>query len=137
MPNYILKIQIPTIEQYKFLRSQAGLSRKSIEAASIGLPKSLFAVLVFDDEQIIGMGRIVGDGGCFFQIVDMAVVPSHQGKGVGAMVMRALINYLDEHAPKTAFISLMSDNSTPEFYKKFGFKISHPPRKAGMYKRFK
>ncbi|WP_373454357.1 hypothetical protein [Cereibacter changlensis] len=27
------------------------------------------------------MGRLIGDGGCFFQIVDIAVDPSHQGQG--------------------------------------------------------
>ena len=25
------------------------------------------------------MGRVIGDGGCFFEVVDIAVVPAHRG----------------------------------------------------------
>jgi len=33
------------------------------------------------------MGRVVGDGGCFHQVVDIAVLPRHQGKEVGKRIM--------------------------------------------------
>ncbi|MFD2882298.1 hypothetical protein ACFTAO_51075 [Paenibacillus rhizoplanae] len=29
------------------------------------------------------MGRVIGDGGCFFQVTDIAVKPSFQGRGLG------------------------------------------------------
>ena len=133
--NYELKEEIPSVETYISIRLAAGLSRKSVEAASIGLPNSIFGVVVYCSDTPIGIGRIIGDGGCFFEITDMAVLPEHQRKGVGRQIMQALVQYLHTNAPSTAFISLHADHGTPEFYKKFGFKLAELPKSSGMYMR--
>ena len=133
--NYELKEEIPSVETYISIRLAAGLSRKSVEAASIGLPNSIFGVMVYCSDTPIGIGRIIGDGGCFFEITDMAVLPEHQRKGVGRQIMQALVQYLHTNAPSTAFISLHADHGTPEFYKKFGFKLAELPKSSGMYMR--
>jgi GNAT superfamily N-acetyltransferase len=44
------------------------------------------------------MGRIVGDGAMNFDIVDVAVDPAHQGKGLGRLVMEKLVAWLDANA---------------------------------------
>ena len=54
--------------------------------------------VVFDGDTI-GMGRIIGDGGCFFRVVDIAVLPEHQGKGLGKRIMKALTDHLSEQVP--------------------------------------
>ena len=71
--HYSVLTQTPTPGEYIELRSAAGLSPKTQEAAELGLPNSLFAVCIRLDEKLVGMGRIVGDGGCNFEIVDIAV----------------------------------------------------------------
>ena len=78
-----------------------------------------------------GMGRVVGDGALNFEIVDMAVDPEHQRKGLGRMMMERIMAYLEREAPKGAYIMLMAD--VPEFYAKFGFQLSRP-ESEGMYK---
>lgn len=133
--SYQLLEEIPTVENYINIRLQAGLSRKSEEAASIGLKNSLHGVVVYCEKQPIGIGRVIGDGGCFFEVTDMAVIPEHQGKGVGAMIMTALVEWLETNAPKTAYVSLMADHGTPNFYQKFGFTKAQEPKSCGMYKR--
>ena len=35
------------------------------------------------------MGRVIGDGGLFFQVVDIAVEPAHQGRGLGKAIVAA------------------------------------------------
>lgn len=134
---YELKEEIPSIRDYIDIRLKAGLSRKSEEAASIGLPNSLYGVVIYCDNQPIAIGRIIGDGGCFFEITDMAVIPEHQKKGVGKMIIDALVNYLHENAPKTAYVSLMADHGAADFYAKFGFTYSELPKSSGMYMRIK
>ncbi len=67
----------------------------------------------------------------------MAVLPEHQKKGVGKMIMDALVSYLHSNAPKTAYVSLMADHGTPAFYAKFGFMFSEMPKSSGMYMRIK
>ncbi|MDX1475637.1 MAG: GNAT family N-acetyltransferase [Reinekea sp.] len=132
---YQLKIEIPPVADYIAIRLAAGLSRKSEQAAELGLPNSLHAVTVYYKSQRVGIGRIIGDGGCFFEITDMAVLPEHQGKGVGRMIMNALVAWLQENAPKTAYVSLMADHGTPDFYQQFGFTKAELPKSAGMYLR--
>jgi GNAT superfamily N-acetyltransferase len=133
--NYELKEEIPSINDYIQIRIKAGLSEKSIEAATAGLPNSIYSVVVYFQDVPIAIGRVIGDGGCFFEITDMAVLPEHQGKGVGRIIMGALVNYLKQNAPKTAFVSLFADHGAPEFYSKFGFSHAELPKSSGMYMR--
>ena len=135
MTSYHLKAQTPSVADYIRIRSAAGLSRKTEAAATIGLKNSLFAVTVFYGGEPISLGRVIGDGGCFFELVDIAVVPEHQKKGVGKLIMDALMTYIYEHAPKSAYVSLMAYHGTPDFYKKFGFTKAQAPHAAGMYLR--
>ncbi len=128
-------MQTPSVEDYICIRLAAGLSRKTEAAATIGLKNSLFAVTVFYGAERVGVGRVIGDGGCFFEIVDIAVLPEYQGKGVGKSIMDALMVYIREHAPKSAYVSLMADHGTPDFYAKFGFRKAEAPHAAGMYLR--
>jgi GNAT superfamily N-acetyltransferase len=97
--TYQIRNEVPSIENYIRIRLAAGLSRKSQEAAAIGLKNGLFSVIAYHGETPIGIGRIIGDGGCFFEIVDIAVIPEHQKKGVGDLIMRSLMDYIHQNAP--------------------------------------
>ncbi|HEX5126357.1 MAG TPA: GNAT family N-acetyltransferase, partial [Rhodocyclaceae bacterium] len=97
--SYAIKAQVPSTDDYISIRLAAGLSRKSVEAATIGLKNSLFSVVAFFAGKPIGIGRVIGDGGCFFEIVDIAVLPEHQKKGVGDLIMRTLMDYIHANAP--------------------------------------
>ncbi len=102
MERYEVKVETPSAEDYIRIRLAAGLSEKTKEAASVGLKNSLFAVTVFAESRPVGIGRVIGDGGCFFEIVDIAVLPEHQGRGLGRRIMEALMDYIRSHAPKSA-----------------------------------
>lgn len=67
-------MKIYLLEEYCELRKVCGLSVRTVEAARISLPRSLHSVIVRDGEQLIAMGRIIGDLGCHVQIVDIASV---------------------------------------------------------------
>ena len=135
--TYEVKYETPPIDDYIRIRLEAGLSRKSVEAAAMGLPNTICGVVIFSDTERVGIGRVIGDGGCFFEIVDIAVVPEHQKQGLGVLIMDALLSYINAHAPDTAYVSLMADHGTPDFYKRFGFEASLPPDKSGMSLRIK
>lgn len=132
---YILRPETPSVEDYIAIRLAAGLSRKSEAAARRGLPNSLFAVVVYFEQTPIGIGRVIGDGGCFYEITDIAVLPAHQKQGVGDLIMRALVAWLRENAPPTAYVSLMADHGTPHFYRRYGFNLAEMPKASGMYLR--
>ena len=125
---------MPGAEEYRALRVATGLSPRSAIAAQWGLEGSLHAVCVRDGETLIGMGRVVGDGGCNYEIVDVAVHPDYQRQGYGFRIMQALMDYLHEHAPETAYVSLIADHGAPALYSKFGFEFT-APESVAMAKR--
>ena len=118
--------EIPAVEEYRRLRVDSGLSPKSLEAAVKGLPKSLFATTIRDGRRLIAMGRVIGDGGCNFEVVDIAVHPDYQRQGLGTLVMAAIMSYIEDNAPKSAYVSLIADHHASALYVKFGFKPTAP-----------
>lgn len=123
---YTIRLAIPAIATYQLLRVAAGLSAKSTEAAAKGLPNSLFAVQVLLGDEVVGMGRIIGDGGCFFQVVDIAVLPAHQGKGLGKRIMREITQFIETDVPPSAYVSLIADGQAQDLYAQFGFRHTAP-----------
>lgn len=124
----------PAVGEYLRLRAAAGLSPFSEEAASRGLAGTVFAVVLQQGSLAVGMGRLIGDGGCFFQIVDIAVDPSHQGRGLGKAIMGELMDFVTKNLPASAYVSLIADVPANRLYEKFGF-IETAPRSLGMARR--
>lgn len=128
--TYPLLEQVANPQDFIRLRDISGLSPRPADAVAKGLQNSLYGVIVVDGDTTIGMGRIIGDGALNFDIVDVAVDPAYQGKGLGRKIMQALMDYLEQNAAKGAYITLMAD--VPELYEKFGFKLTRPASE-GMY----
>ena len=126
MTDYDLIPGAPSVDDYRRLRGVTGLSDKSQAAAEAGLPNTWFAVTVRHEGRTVGMGRVIGDGGTAFQIVDIAVEPEHQGKGLGKQIVGALVDHLRAHAPKTAYVSLIADGDAQYLYAKYGFEPVMP-----------
>ena len=131
-PGYMLLDRIPEISDHLRLRTEAGLTPHDPAAARAGLPNSFAAVQVTHGDEIIGMGRVVGDGGLFFQVVDIAVLPAHQGKGVGKAIMCALLDSLREKLTAPAYVSLIADGDAQHLYTQYGF-APVAPKSIGMF----
>lgn len=131
--DYRTVARVPGIEDYLRLRQVAGLSPFSREAAERGLPNSVFGVCLMRGEEVVGMGRIIGDGGCFFQVTDIAIEPAHQGRGLAKWIMQALADFIAT-LPKSAYVSLIADVPANCLYAQFGFDET-APRSVGMARR--
>jgi len=118
--------EIPGNQEYRALRTAAGLSLMTEEGAALGLPASWCSVCVRHDGELIGMGRVVGDGGLFLFVVDIAVAPAWQGKGLGRRIMQALMDEVHARAPVRTMVGLIADGTAHELYAKFGFKRVAP-----------
>ncbi|WP_110651169.1 GNAT family N-acetyltransferase [Salinicola peritrichatus] len=123
---YTLIFEPPDIDTYMALRREAGMHSRSVAGAARALPNSLFAVQVIHDGESVGMGRVVGDGGCFYQVVDIAVKPAYQGRGLGKRIMREIRDYLLREAPDNALVSLLADGEAHRLYAQFGFAPTAP-----------
>jgi GNAT superfamily N-acetyltransferase len=133
--DYLVVHETPSVQTYQALRLGSGLSGKTDEAASRGLPNTLFAVQIFHGAEAVGMGRVIGDGGCFFQVVDIAVLKPHQGRGLGKLIMTEIRQYIETQVPLSGYVSLMADGRAQDLYAQFGF-VNTAPRSVGMaYRR--
>ena len=124
--EYVLIPRTPTVSEHRDLRRLSGLSEKSLDAATRGLPGTIFAVVIEADGAAIGMGRVIGDGGTAYQIVDIAVLPAHQKLGLGKRIVAALVDWLHANAPKSAYVSLIADGPAKDLYAQYGFKPTAP-----------
>jgi ribosomal protein S18 acetylase RimI-like enzyme len=131
--DYQIRHSAPSVTDYRRLRTGSGLNDKSYEAAVLGLAGSWYAVTIMagSSGMPVGMGRIVGDGGCHFQIVDVCVLPEHQGRGLGRRIMQELTTELERRAPATAYVTLIADGDAQHLYRKFGF-VDTAPDSIGM-----
>lgn len=130
---YSLRVGPPSVDTYLRLRVVSGLSAKTREAAEAGLPHTWHGVTVLCGDEPVGMGRVIGDGGCFFQVVDICVAPDHQGQGLGKRIMGELVGELERRAPDGAYVSLIADGDARFLYGKFGFRET-APASVGMHR---
>ena len=118
--------RFPGVEDYRRLRVEAGLSAKTAEAATRGLANTLYGVSLVRDGAVVGMGRIIGDNGTVFTVVDIAIVPALQGRGLGRRILVALDAWLQANVPESAYVTLVADGDAKYLYAKFGFAESAP-----------
>ena len=72
------------------------------------------------------MGRVIGDGGWYFHVVDMAVLPEHQRRGLGDAILTALLDRIRAAAPAGAFVNLLADPPGRRLYERHGFAPTAP-----------
>jgi ribosomal protein S18 acetylase RimI-like enzyme len=78
---------------------------------------SMFTCLVYEGTKLVAAGRALADGGDCSYICDVAVLPSHQGAGLGKQVVSRLVEASRGHRK----IILYAVPGRESFYRKFGF----------------
>jgi GNAT superfamily N-acetyltransferase len=118
----------PTVADYLLLRDRAGLSPRRQDQAHAALGGSWAAVHVLHeaDAKTVGMGRLLGDGGWYFHLVDMAVLPEHQRRGLGDVILTVLLERIRREAPAGAYVNLMADPPGRRLYARHGFTPTAP-----------
>lgn len=133
MKKYTIQNNIPTLEEYKYLCDSVGwVDYINFEVVEESLKNSIYCVTVKENEQIIGMGRIVGDRAIYFYIQDIVVHPDYQKNGIGHTIMNNLVTYLQINAPDKAFVGLFASEGKESFYERYDFK-DYSPNMTGMF----
>ena len=79
---------------------------------------SLYRCFVREDARLVGVGRALADGVDCAYICDIAVLPSHQGTGLGKQIVGRLVELSRGHRK----VILYAVPGKEPFYRKFGFK---------------
>ncbi|KAH6659835.1 hypothetical protein BKA67DRAFT_653046 [Truncatella angustata] len=128
--GYILAEGFPSVEDYVHLRTASGLTPKNAEQASAAIRGSWYGVYAAEESspsKAVAMGRIIGDGGWYFLIADMATLPEHQRKGLADAILKKLVARVKSHAAKgLAYVTLGADVPGRRLYEKNGFEDTMP-----------
>ena len=93
------KENVLTYEDYFNLRESVGWMNFSKEQTQKALLNSIYTVIAVDDYgDAVGVGRLTGDG-MYYMIVDIAVCPDYQKKGIGTEIINMLITYVSRETP--------------------------------------
>lgn len=132
-PDYDLTLSPPPLADYLRLRPDSGLSPVTEAQGEPALVNSWAWVHVRHraSGEVVAMGRVIGDGGWYFHIADMATLPEHQKKGLGQAVLEALLAKIREDAPPRPYVTLMADEPGRPLYAKLGF-VETAPHSLGM-----
>ena len=111
----------PSPKEYILLRELVGWSIPDPAAIEPSLRNSHFCVCARSRGEIVGMARIIGDGGMVFYIQDVIVAPSRQGEGIGKRLMDRTMEWVRHHAVENTIVGLMAAKGKEPFYERYGF----------------
>lgn len=100
------------------LYRKAPLGDKSPERLKTVFSNSMFRRFGFDDGVLVAAGRALADGMDCAYICDVAILPSHQGRGLGDALIAQLVELSRGHAK----IILYSVPGKEGFYARYGFR---------------
>lgn len=124
----VIKHESPSVKNFIALRESIGWGIAD-ELAATSLKNSLFHVTIYHQdktaltEQLVAMGRVVGDGAMYFYIQDVIVSTNFQGQGLGRLVMNEIEVYLAKAARKGATIGLLAAKGKEAFYQKYDYQL--------------
>jgi GNAT superfamily N-acetyltransferase len=79
---------------------------------------STTTIFIYEEDQIIAFGRVIGDGRYYAMLADIVVDPAHQGQGLG----KYLVTTLNKQLVNYHFVNLSAAPGADKFYKSLGWK---------------
>mgnify|MGYP000790435684 FL=1 len=92
---------------------------ENMTALEQGYKNSLLVLAAYENEELLGIVRAVGDGATVILVQDLLVYPQKQRQGIGTSLLKAVL----ERYADVRQIQLVTDNTpkTVAFYQSLGF----------------
>lgn len=118
-----IKENVNSIEEFNYLYDAVGWGSYDEKVSEKALANTMYSVSVYDDDKIIGYGRIIGDGICFLYINDVMVAPKYQNKKIGSQIMNKLLEKVNQIKIENPYVRvyLGASKGKEKFYERFGF----------------
>ena len=123
--EYELLDNVLTAEDFIRLKVATGFMNRPLDQVAKALENGLFNVSAVHNGEVIGMGRLVGDGAMYWYLQEIIVLPEYQGKGIGKSIVNRLIDHVKSTAmPGTGVeVGLTAVKGKEPFYEKLGFSL--------------
>lgn len=116
----LVKYSFPKKEEFIKLFNSVGWERTDKRVLE-NKNHTTFALSVYIDNEIVGMGRVVGDGS-YFTIYDVVVGKNYQNLGLGSIIMSEIVEWYKTIKDDDTFLYVNASKNREKFYEKFGFK---------------
>lgn len=119
----IIKENNKNIDEFNYLYDMVGWEAYDDSITKQALDNTYYSVSIYDDDKIIGYGRLIGDTICFMYIHDIMVLPEYQNQKIGTLIMNKLMDKAHELQKINPDIRvyLGASKGKEDFYKRFGF----------------
>jgi GNAT superfamily N-acetyltransferase len=104
-------------EELSALYRAAPLGDKKAAHLQTVFSNSRYVCFAYDAGRLVGAGRVLADGADCAYLCDIAVLPSHQGTGLGKQIVAGLVEKSRGHRK----IILYAVPGKEPFYRRFGF----------------
>ena len=123
---------VPSAKEFNYLTDYVGWGTRKNNIIDEALRNTLYSLCVYDDDKLIGYGRIIGDKTIFLYIQDIMVIPKYQNKHIGTGIVENLLEQINAYKKINPDIRtyLGASKGKESFYEKFGF-ISRPNEDLG------
>ena len=117
--NILYKHDFPDKDQFFRLFETTGWNKDyqlNAEELFRAVKNSWDMVCAYDDNQLVGYGRVICDGVVHALILDMIILPDYKGNGIGSVILNKLVNRCKQW--KIRDIQLFCAKGQVEFYEK-------------------
>ncbi len=118
-----IKENVKNVDEFNSLYDAVGWEAYDDCITKQALDNTYYSVSVYDNDKIVGYGRLIGDTICFMYIHDIMVLPEYQHNKIGTMIMNKLLDKIHEikNDNPDMRVYLGASKGKEEFYKHFGF----------------
>jgi len=111
----------PNAHEYRALRHLADWGDISEATATRALASTAISLCVSHQTDLVGLGRVVGDGDLYFHVSDVFVHPAARGTGLGEEILHRLLCTVRAMADPGATVAVLAAPGREPFYAKAGF----------------
>lgn len=106
----------------------------SIEQLEKALNNSMIVIGIYEGDNIVAMGRLVGDYSCKGMLTDIIVKPECQNKGYGKIIVKKILEIADDNLKSGEKIDIQGSptSGNRKFYTNCGLKYK-PEEQDGVY----
>lgn len=125
MENLVFKEDIIlNVEDISYLYNNVGWSSytKDIDSLIKSIKNSLKVISVWDNDLLVGLIRVVGDGHSIIYIQDILILQKYQNRGIGKRLIEIILDKYKNVRQKVLLTDKEEKNIL--FYKKVGFSMA-------------